>query len=531
MPYGNTAGWTRTYQFGTSKQPSEGRPDAIDEMRRRNDFWNALVALERATLAARAADLDVVTPGWNDLQGAERTALWRRPEVKVILDRHEARRKEQAHTLMYEAGLYWGNYNAVRLAYEQARTRPGELRFHAWARTGGTLTVQIQGGLTVADLFAGRSSQIQIDPVDLVALASPVRAVRRRAGQTTLRFRIRSTPDRRPVWLTLPLVVHRPLPAGGRVKAASVLRERIGEHERWSLVLSVEQSPPALRAGPAVGIDIGWRRTEHGLRVAVWRDAQGEGGELLLPARWLAAMDTVARIEGARATQYNAVRPALAAWLAQAFALPDWLREATETLALWRSPERLAAVVRRWRHERFHGDDAGFALAEAWRQRDKHLGEYAAPLRDQLIHSRRERYRVAAAQLVARWGVLKLERFDLRRLARAPTRAEDRRLGETDAELDARRTREAAVRAQRVLAAPSVLRSAFTTAARHAGIVVEEVDAALTTRVCPTCGYDNRDIDFGAAVVYQCRSCGTHHDQDGAAATMILRAPPRAPRA
>ena len=103
MPYGHSATFVRTYHYGVTHQrrPVPGEDDAIAEMRRRLDLWNAYVELERDTLAARDTDLDAAAPGWRDLEGAERKAFWREPPIKVILDDHEATRTRVSRDLLY----------------------------------------------------------------------------------------------------------------------------------------------------------------------------------------------------------------------------------------------------------------------------------------------------------------------------------------------------------------------------------------------------------------------------------------------
>jgi hypothetical protein len=70
------------------------------------------------------------------------------------------------------------------------------------------------------------------------------------------------------VWLELPVVLHRPLPADGTIRSASVICERVGSRERWRLLITVAQPERAIRQGPAVALDLGWRLLPHGLRVA-----------------------------------------------------------------------------------------------------------------------------------------------------------------------------------------------------------------------------------------------------------------------
>src|SRR5690606_20002748 len=85
---------------------------------------------------------------------------------------------------------------------------------------------------------------------------------------------------------------------------------------------------------------------------------------------------------------------------------------------------RLAALALRWRQERFAGDEAGYTLVETWRKRDRHLWEYEANLRDQLLARRREQCRRFAAHLARTYGEIVLEDFDLRQVASGDGREE-----------------------------------------------------------------------------------------------------------
>ena len=111
--------------------------------------------------------------------------------------------------------MYWCNYDDVIANYETARKRAlregRELRFHGWDGTG-KVTVRYQQGLPVAEV-QGVDRRLQIDPVDPLAWSSPHRSERRKLARSRVRIRVGSD-GREPVWLELPVVLHRALPGG-----------------------------------------------------------------------------------------------------------------------------------------------------------------------------------------------------------------------------------------------------------------------------------------------------------------------------
>lgn len=543
MPYGHTARPCRVYQYGC-RPPLTGEDAAMGEMRRRVTFWNRLVEIERAHQAAIGAVLAELAPdvalaeaavarweadketvgeeratalkaAWKARQAARRAAF-ARDDVKARVGDLETARKATVKAAYHDSGLYWPNYNDVLAAYGVARRQPGELRFHSWRQGEGKLSMAWPTGLPVTRLLAGGDNMLQIDPVPEAAWTSPIRGERRRLSRTVVRLRIGS--ERQdgarptPIWLELPVVLHRPLPAGGLVRQAAVLRERVGAAVRWKLVLTVElpadEVSPVPRGEGRIGIDVGWRKTADGLRIAAWSDDLGRTGEVVLPAAWLSEMGRVEDLQSLRDQHVNAIKAALGAWVKAAPGVPAWLRENVRTLAQWRAAGRLVALERRWRVERFAGDDAGYQMLSEWARRDLHLWEWESHLRDQLIRQRRERYRVFAADVVRRYREVVMEAFDLRPMARRDQAA-------TDLPGEARHMRQ--------WAAVSVFREAVKNACRREGVGVREVDARNTTRECPDCGAIE-EFDAAASVYHTCGVCGRRRDQDlGAARILLMR--------
>ena len=131
-----------------------------------------------------------------------------------------------------------------------------ELRFQPWDGTG-KVTVRYQQGLAVEGA-QGADRRLQFDPVDPLAWTSPRRSERRKLARSRVRIRVGSE-GRQPVWLELPVILHRPLPGDGTVRSASVICEKVGSRERWRLLVTVARPERARREGPAVAVDLGWR--------------------------------------------------------------------------------------------------------------------------------------------------------------------------------------------------------------------------------------------------------------------------------
>ena len=488
-------------QYGCG-QPTDGREAALTAMRGRNDLWNALVALEREYRAAVEAAIEELAPGM------PRKQAFAEPLVRARVDALELERRAAVKRATAASGLLWTNTDAVITAYNVARRKRGTLQFHAWRTARGTVSLRWQNGLASNELWNAGNRQIHIDPIDHhAAWSSPVRAERRHAARTTVRFRVASE-SRQPVWLELPITLHRPIP-DGLVRTAHVTRDRIGTHERWSLVLTI-QTPDSLpeRTGRGmVALDVGWRKmTDGSLRVATWQDTFGRGGVLTLPAEWLDRWQRTEDTRSMRDQRFSAAVAALRAWLAQPPSpLPDWLREATVTLGQWRAPGRLAELAIRWREARFHGDEDAFAALEAWRRRDKQQLEYEANLRDKLMAQRRDLYRRWAAVLARTYAEVRWESFDLSRMAEQ----------KDDLPRPARH--------QRVLAAVSVLRQAVTNACAREGVTITAVEAAWTTQTCHACGGTPERFDAAGELVHTCRQCGAVWDQDVNAAYNMLQ--------
>lgn len=356
-------------------------------------------------------------------------------------------------------------------------------------------------------------------------------------------LRVGSDSVRGPVWATFPMMLHqrkgrarqgdgqqrpeaRAIPDGARIKGATVKVRRIGTREEWSvlLTLDVPESSRMEECGSgAVAVHLGWRAMdEKGIRVAVVLDEHGQREEVFVDKPMMDSLRVADGITSVRDKLLERARPILAT-LRDAQGLTERLAADARTIYAWRSPDRLRSFVRAWEAAGAPGGDApcpeaaamrehtpeparsrlpqedtvrGFALA--WERHDRHLCDYAAGQREGSRRARREHYRLLAARLARRYGVLVLDDTDRADLARrdvGPT-GEDNTIDRASS--------------NRVLAAVSVLEGALKDAFRSRGGSCTEVPAAGETITCNSCGCR---MAVGMDLLVNC-SCGVVWDQD-----------------
>jgi hypothetical protein len=559
--FGHASLPSRIYTFD-SKPPGANAELVDDQMRRGHRYRNDLVAAERgrrdriaeavvrhcpelaaveAELAAADARIEAELAAISKRNTAERRrtataedrarlaalraerreTYRRRREVRATgyalpafvaeQTRIEAEHGTSLKALRVASGLYWGNYLVVEQGLQSIRSGPPP-KFHRFDG-GGRIAVQIQKGLAWTDALIGADKRVRVE-----ILPEPVGPQYNKRGvelpaavrpKTRARVWLRvSSEGRNPVWTTVDVVLHRQPPGDAQIKWIYLRRTRVGTHAHWQVQFVLSRAAGWAvgdeATDGAVGVEVGWRRTPQGLRVAVWRGSDGAGGELVLPdaeiGRW-------ARSDSLRATRdksFNVVRDNLVAWL-RTNAVPAWLTEATATLAQWRSTFRLAALVIRWRAERFPGDEEAFAPLEAWRAQDKHLLEWEANGREKAIRWRDDFYRRFAADLRRRYQRLAVEAIDWGDLARVP--------GPEAA------SAQAAIRQWRFVAAAGRLVQLLT---EKAPVVVRR-DPAGTTMDCHACGHANTRLD-NAERYHACAGCGAEWDVDENAALWLLDA-------
>lgn len=394
---------------------------------------------------------------------------------------------------------------------------------------------------------------LQIDHVDPKAWQkSTPRGERRRLSRTTCQIRVGKTPGDittegtdvenkgEMLWVSFPMVMHRPLPASGEVRGARiVVRQHHNRWPRYYLQLTVwepDAMAPTAQSADAVGIDLGWRRIDSTLnvdgnlvggrvRVAVASD----GTEVVMPERAVGALDKAEAIQAVRAKLQDAMQAAL---LEQLMPLTDAQLPAAIRRVVMRksdagertpSSAQFRAVVARWgkspkkflrvMHAIRALPEVSPALASisalivAWHRRDRHLHQYEDGLRRSGVLGRREVYRVAAAKLAQRYQFAVLEDLDISNLAKR---------GEAESDSGEART----AQNSRQKAAPSEFRLAVESAFAKAGGMVIRVPAAYTSVRCNDCGYAE-PWKNKSELMHTCEGCGSVFDRDANAAKNI----------
>jgi len=403
------------------REAIRGMDLAIDQMFRRNELWNRIVEIDNevrtkmeATLfaGAKEEELGSIREKLKELRThlatlradrksskAERDQV--RAQVKAAaleartgLDQVKRARKanaEENRELMRElnadrlrrvrgaqaqAGLYWCGRTEVLRNYEVARRRAmregRRLKPRPWNGTG-TVCVYFQKGLNVSGVF-GDNGRLQIDPIPEDAWKSPSRSVRRRLARTSVRLRIAADADLSPVWLELPMTMHRPLPDGGVIRWASIVREQVGRSFRHRLLLTVREPAPSVIERPlgAVGVDVGWRVTPDGLRVAYWYGTDGSHGALVLPHSDLAAFRQIDSLQSTITAVHDQARSFLQSY-ANSHKVPEPLAALAAAALSSSSPRALVGMFEEWQTNRYLGDEKAFATISAWHKQHLHL--------------------------------------------------------------------------------------------------------------------------------------------------------------
>ena len=574
----------RAYKFGAAVVGGEDTLCA--EIRERNTLWNDLVRLHHelrdrredaldtwrgltpADMATHRADLAALrkqSHGDKDakkaLQEAEyadrqaRRPGYQDPDVKeahATIDGEASERSKllaanavgsatvattptgsslYQPTLTGRRPLWWCNRDTVLLSWRSHWRDAHRLCFHR-NTDGGTVTIRQSGGWSVDDLMAGTFAEkgyIRLSKVDTTSWYLP-RAKRRNACRTPLRLWI--TADERgknPSFADLLVFIHRPLPAGGTVQQVDVVRERVSNRWRWSVIFLVKlpKKDAPERLPGIVALDLGYRRLADGrLRVAVWRDDAGHSGEIALDLGWLSERAKTDNLRSIRDDSFNVARDVLMTFL-RTNTVPIWLQQETKTLAQWQSPARLAILLRHWQDRRFSGDDeivailsnaweAGSGRRFDWLARNLHLWQYEAFLRDQLIRRRRELYRCFATTLARQYGTILIEDVDWAKLIRRKKRG----TAATDPDEQSARAVEDVANRMHFWAASAELESIITNAVKREGGEITKVPPRYITATCANCNTVNHWNHVELRHV--CDSCGREWDQDENATRNLL---------
>lgn len=362
-----------------------------------------------------------------------------------------ARSDDEAHRATLSArascGISPGTYLATEEAFSRAKKdsaprAPSFRRFDG----GGKIAVQLRG-VTWANLLSGASSMLH--------LRHSPRADSR--GDQSLYYvaRIRIGSDERaPIWLDVPVKLHRQPPLDSTVKWAWIIVRREGERMRYELQVTLEHESFAEPKRPAgVGdsghIRLGWSTVESGVRVATWDD-----GEVVVPDSILERATFADAVHGAADDHYNAMLRALRLWMRRGpnrFTTWHRLRKERDRLALrrlcvdyakhrlgddvsrtlWRAwvesrPRDLfpsLGAADRWMRERGHvaQEDRMAWWLYCWARKDAHLRDLKERTQKKFERSRDQFFRDQAILIATKYGTAAVDSYSIAALKKLPT--------------------------------------------------------------------------------------------------------------
>lgn len=504
------------------------------------------VARENIAEMASLAEHEARSPRMKVLQ----VALQGTPKNLIDFAEAGTRVQEESYQAIRDSrascDVYWGTYLMVEEAAKTAAKSLTDPRFRRYDGSG-RIGVQVQGGMSTSDLFGDKSSLLQIDPLPPGQLAT-------RSGQrhahTQVRIRVGTgSKGRAPIWVELPILMHRELPKG-TIKQAWILVRRVGTSTRYELQMMIEAESfnAKARGKGTVALDVGWRSLESGnLRVAYWVDSMGGHGSLELPERVRQGFTLPDTLRGFNDIHFDAAKKAFREWMGRQDSLPEWLVDASEHVAQWRQPRRLAVIAHRlttelapraaeiwkdWKAERLsakpkrdlfapQSEISEWLMARGitneservalylhfWRLKNRHLLNWESNQRERLLAHRKDVYNKWANWLVRTYDTIVLEDFDLRSVAKRANPEEEEDLFQ-------------AVRHNRTVAAVSELRLAIKERAAADALIVRPT--SRTTITCFACRHVE-DFDRAAELVHTCPACERTWDQDwNHAANLIL---------
>lgn len=423
-----------------------------------------------------------------------------RAMVKQIDDDHAAKVRA-ARKAAVDDGIYWGNY----LAAEKSVPRTGRPpKFHRW-NYDGKVSLQVQGGMSIAECFAGDDQRLRIVP------PANMDWTRRRSNPdkwTTTSIRIGSKNKGKPIWATVEFCMHRPIPADAQIKEAYLVRRQCGPRGKpqWKIqfVVAREAWEPKATGTGCVGIDVGWRLFDDGLRVAYAVGDDGRHWELILPttllSRWKETMD----LQFVRDKNFEQIIKTLREFIGGHTDPPAWLLEDTKFVHAWKGKGKLVMLLRKWEQpeNRFDGDVGILADMVAWIKQEHHLWQWQENNRRKGIDIRNRMYSEFVAELRKHYCRAAIEDTNWRDMKRVPVAESDK------------------VKFAGQLADIAAVGKLLACAKES--MAVTRCDPQHTTKRCHVC---EKICDFDAIteVRHQCEWCGAEWDQDENAAYNLLQ--------
>lgn len=385
--------------------------DSLDSLCSHEEMRQAITALRQALKPLYAAAKE------------ERKALFLKHKAEI--DALNAERVAAVKQARQTSGLYWGNYNDVIASYDTAHSQAVKEWTNLSFRTydsSGKLTVQFVTPLT-PDLAFATNGQIQLEPVPESAWDRSLGRARKKQQWTTLKIRMRSGEKHTPIWLTMPVCIHRPLPAGATIQMASIIRKKVGFDWRYDLLLTLRLPEPAATKKKKTAVIRFCSRLEadRSLHIATI-EAAGKTEKIVLSNDITKRFEKLDDLRSIQDQYQTAAQTVIREIRKDA---PEWFAEATQHTHVWKRVEAYLALAKEWKNKRFSGDEQAFATLVQLQERYSHLYPWQANLRDKLLARRKDQYRNVAAALVKKFGSIQMEPLQETRPKRAEKESQE----------------------------------------------------------------------------------------------------------
>lgn len=319
------------------------------------------------------------------------------PSFRVTVQADHDRELELRRALrgaISQLGLYSGSYLLVEAADKASRggrRDPARPLF-----TGsGTLGVQIQGGISTETVLSpARNSWVSIQALKRVGRGSSA------GSRTVCRYRLCSA-QRKPVFVELPLMYHRDLPADAEVLWARLAVRRVGLRYTYAVLLTVKSEEN--------------RRTQFGAGDVVVcfnqdRVSYADAYQLdtVKTFEFDTRLDKVASLQSIRDRQRNAMVATLKIWAEDLDQASDWLLEELACNEGKASCRRLVRFVHRLQKE-YKLPKRLVEAIQKWCYHENHLYQWQEDMRRSALLSRRDAYRCFAANLRRKYRRLVLD--------------------------------------------------------------------------------------------------------------------------
>jgi hypothetical protein len=351
--------------------------------------------------------------------------------------------------------------------------------------------------------------------------------------RTVAHIRIGSTEKGKPVFLSIPIVMHRPFPTGARLLSAAVNREKIGMKFRWNVEFTVkfnevsqdtlnpetaQQLPTPLTAA----VDLGWAKdslpeADGRIRVAGVRERMADGVENFyercLPASFTEYAKKLNDIQSIRDTKTVEAFAKIAAFRETYditdVALRELMDKAKASLSARKGKEpptwHLRSAVWMLRNSKAEAQLELKDILEDWYERWNHLNEWLSNGRDNQLAAKKDLYRRFAYKLAQTNSTLLLDADNFAKMAKKPA-------AETD--------KEACKNDVRFLAAPAMLRSALEACFCEAKGKRVLWTSLASSKTCSACQFVNETL--GSSRAFKCADCGHEDDREANATQNVM---------